>query len=200
MAATISDSLSMKISGKTTACEIWEALTGDFEKQLRMFSVDLRSKLQQERCIEKADVRAPFSQLRTMRKKLVSMGQPSSEGDFYSIILGSLRSAYDPHISPISATSSVVGKTLSPDALMHAVTNEFDRHILSSMAPIVEVRPLSGRLRLLGRGRRKGGEGSNRKRNGQWQSKGQSGHPKSRRKRRMTRVDVRARRRVTMGV
>ena len=32
-----------------------------------------------------------------------------------------------------ATTYSAVGKTLSPDALMHAVTNEFDRRILSSV-------------------------------------------------------------------
>jgi hypothetical protein len=89
--------------------------------------------LQQERHVEKVDVRSQFIQLRTMHKRLTPMGKPFSEGDFYSIILGSLPSSYDSYISTISATSSVVGKTLSPNALMHTVTDAFDHHILSSV-------------------------------------------------------------------
>jgi len=77
-------------------------------------------------------VRAHFTKLRTMRENLAAMGQPPDDNDFYLIILGSLPPSYDPHTSAISATSSVVGKTQSPDALMHAVTNEFDCRILSS--------------------------------------------------------------------
>jgi len=108
----------MRIHGKTTAREIWEALAGYFKKQLWMFSVDLRRMLQQERCVKKGDVRAQFTQLHTMQKKLAAMGQPPSKDDFYSIILDSLPLSYDPHISVISMTSSVVGRTLSPDALI----------------------------------------------------------------------------------
>ncbi|KDR80970.1 hypothetical protein GALMADRAFT_241535, partial [Galerina marginata CBS 339.88] len=102
----------MKICGKATAREIWEALAGDFEKRSRMVSVD-------------------FAVLRTMRENLAAMGQSPSDDDFYSIILGSLPPSYDPHISAISATSSVLGKTLSPDELMRAVTDEFDRRVVN---------------------------------------------------------------------
>ncbi|KJA26561.1 hypothetical protein HYPSUDRAFT_123358, partial [Hypholoma sublateritium FD-334 SS-4] len=42
IAGTIPDSLFMKIRGKGSAREIWEALAGDFEKKSRMVSVDLR--------------------------------------------------------------------------------------------------------------------------------------------------------------
>ncbi len=57
IAGTIPDSLFMKIRGKGSAREIWEALAGDFEKKSRMVSVDLRRRLQDERCSEKGDVR-----------------------------------------------------------------------------------------------------------------------------------------------
>ena len=63
IAATIPDSLFMKIQNKGTALEIWEALQGDFQNKLRMVSVDLRQHLQQERCAKKGDVRAHFLKL-----------------------------------------------------------------------------------------------------------------------------------------
>ncbi len=42
IAATIPDSLFMKIRDKGTALEIWEALKGDFQNKSRMVAVDLR--------------------------------------------------------------------------------------------------------------------------------------------------------------
>ncbi|PPQ93238.1 hypothetical protein CVT25_015236 [Psilocybe cyanescens] len=41
IASTISDSQFMKICGKETTYDIWEALVGDFENKSRMVSVDL---------------------------------------------------------------------------------------------------------------------------------------------------------------
>ena len=42
IAATIPDSLFMKIRGKESAYEIWQALTSEFQNKSRMVSVDLR--------------------------------------------------------------------------------------------------------------------------------------------------------------
>ena len=53
-----------------------------------------------------------------MREDLAAMGQPLSEDDFYTIILGSLPPSYDPYILAVNATSSVLGKTVSPDDLI----------------------------------------------------------------------------------
>ena len=74
IAATIPDSLFMKIQNKGTALEIWEALQGDFQNKSRMVSVDLRRCLQQEQCAEKGDVWAHFLKLHLMREDLASMG------------------------------------------------------------------------------------------------------------------------------
>jgi hypothetical protein len=121
VAATIPDSLFMKIRDKKTAREIWEALQGDFQNKSKMVAVDLRRRLQQERCSEKGDVRAHFAKLRTMREDLAAMGHPPNEDEFYAIILGSLPSSYEPFISAMNATSSVLGTFLSSDNLMQAL-------------------------------------------------------------------------------
>ncbi|PPQ95155.1 hypothetical protein CVT25_013294 [Psilocybe cyanescens] len=119
IASTISDSEFMKICGKETAYDIWEALEGEFKNKSRMVSVDLHHWLQQERCAERGDVRAHFSKLRLMRKDLAAMGQVPSEDDFYAIIMGSLPAAYDPYISAVNATFSIIRTTLSAEQLMH---------------------------------------------------------------------------------
>jgi hypothetical protein len=109
IAATIPDSLFMKIRTKGTAREIWEALKKDFQNKSRMISVDLRRRLQQQNCAEKGDIRLHFDTLRLMREDLASMGHSPSEDDFYAIVIGSLPPSYDPYISALNATSSVLG-------------------------------------------------------------------------------------------
>ena len=61
-----------------------------------------------------------------MREDLAAMGQLLDENDFYMIILGSLPPSYNPYISAVSATSSVLGKTVSADNLMLTVTEEYE--------------------------------------------------------------------------
>ncbi|KAF8815817.1 hypothetical protein BYT27DRAFT_7009329, partial [Phlegmacium glaucopus] len=92
-----------------------------------MVSVDLHRRMQEQRCAEKGDVAAHFVMLRNMRKDLASMGQPLVDNNFYAIILGSLPSSYNPYISAVNATSSVLGKTLSPNDLMQTISEEYER-------------------------------------------------------------------------
>ncbi len=88
IAATIPDSLFMKIRGKGNALEIWKALTVDFQNKSRMVSVDLRRRLQQLTMYRKGNVRvrAHFLILRTMREDLAAMGHAPTD----AIVLGSL--------------------------------------------------------------------------------------------------------------
>ena len=130
IAATIPDSLFMKIRGKGSAREIWEAIAADFQNKSRLVSVDLRRRLQQLRCPEKGDVRAHFTSLRTMREDLAAMGHAPADDDFYAIIISSLPASYDPYISALNATSSVMGKYMSSDDLLLSVTEEYDRRVL----------------------------------------------------------------------
>jgi len=127
IAVTIPDSLFMKIWDKGTALEIWEALQWDFQNKSRMVAVDLRCHLQQEQCVEKGDVWAHFAKLRMMREDLAAMGHSPDDDEFYAIILGLLPSSFEPFISALNATSSVLGTVLSPDELMQAFSDEYDR-------------------------------------------------------------------------
>ncbi|KAL7281619.1 hypothetical protein ACG7TL_004936 [Trametes sanguinea] len=75
IASTIPDTLSMKIRMQPTAHKIWNALAQEFERKSCMVSVDLRRRLQEQRCSDRDDVRAHFAKLRMMRKDLAAMGQ-----------------------------------------------------------------------------------------------------------------------------
>src|SRR5271154_3809848 len=102
IASSIPDSLFMKVRAKGTVRAIWTELKNHFQKKSRMVSVDLRRRLQEQKCHEKGDVIAHFTTLRTMREDLAAMGHPPSEDDFYAIILGSLPPSFDPYISAVS--------------------------------------------------------------------------------------------------
>ena len=65
-----------------------------------------------------------------MREELARMGHPPGDDEFYTIILGSLPYSFEPFISALNATSSVLGTILSLDELMQAFTDEYDRQNL----------------------------------------------------------------------
>ena len=97
-----------------------------------MVSIDLRRRLQELRCTDKGSIVDHFSTLRTMREDLASMGESLSENDFYAIIMGSLPPSYDPYLSALNGTSSVLGTHLSADDLMLSITEEYERRAFKS--------------------------------------------------------------------
>ena len=132
IASTIPDSLFLKIRSNESAFKIWKALEDHFQKRSQMVAIDLRRRIQNQRCGDKDDIVAHFATLRTMREDLAAMGQKLEDTDFYAIVMGSLPSSYDPYISAVNATSSVLGKTLSADDLMLTVTEEYERRTLKA--------------------------------------------------------------------
>ena len=132
IASSIPDSLFMKVRAKGTAYKIWTELGKHFEKRSRMVSIDLRRRLQELRCAEKGNINDHFATLRTMREDLAAMGESVTDDDFYAIIMGSLPSSYDPYLSALNATSSVLGTQLSADDLMLSITEEYERRALKS--------------------------------------------------------------------
>jgi hypothetical protein len=60
------------------------------------------------------------------------MGHPPSDNDMYAIALGSLPPSHDSYISAVSAMSSVLGTTISADALMTTITDKYNCRLLNS--------------------------------------------------------------------
>ena len=118
IASTIPDSLFMKIRSETTALAVWITLADEFQGKSHMVVVDLRNRLQDTRATDKEDLRLHFAKLRLIRENLASMGQPPTDSDFYTAVLGSLPSLYENYISAVIATSSVLGKTLTANELI----------------------------------------------------------------------------------
>ena len=132
IASTIPDSLYLKIRGKPTVKEAWDLLRSDFEKRSRMFMVDLRRRLQDERCDDNANIRTHFDTMRTMREDLAALGDDLGDEDFSAMVIGSLPRSYDSYLSAVTAALSVLGTKLGPDALMLSVIDEFDRRTVKT--------------------------------------------------------------------
>jgi Reverse transcriptase (RNA-dependent DNA polymerase)/gag-polypeptide of LTR copia-type len=172
IASSIPDSLFMKVRAKGTAYEIWTELGKHFEKRSRMVSIDLRRRLQELRCADKGDITEHFATMRTMREDLASMGETLTENDFYAIIMGSLPSSYDPYLSALNATSSVLGTHLSPDDLMLSIIEEYERRALKSKG-----KQKDENAAFYSNDAEKGQKGSsNPKRNGDCHNCGKKGH------------------------
>ena len=79
------------------------------------------------------DVQTHFGTLQTMYEDLASMGHAPVEDNFYAIVIGSLPPSYDPFVSALNTTSSVVGSFLTPDNLMQSITDEYDHRTLAGL-------------------------------------------------------------------
>ena len=132
IASTIPDSLFLEVRKTVTALEMWEAVKEKREKKSWMVTVDMRRKLQAEKCPESGDMRAHLHKLQAMREDLASMGGSISDEDFTLIILGSIPQSYDSYIAAITATSSLLDKTLSPTNLIDAIRDEADRRTIKN--------------------------------------------------------------------
>jgi len=121
--ATIPDSLYIKFCDRKTSCQLWTAVKGSFENRLRMVAVNLHQKLQSEQFTERGDLQAHFDNLHKMCEELVVLDCTLDKDDFY-VIMSSLPSSFDNHISSINGTSTMTSTTLSPDSLMTAVLDE----------------------------------------------------------------------------
>src|SRR5277367_3063863 len=67
-----------------------------------------------------------------MREDLASMGGSITDEDFTSIVLGSIPQSYDTYIAAITATSTLLDKTLSPTNLIDAIRDEADRRTIKN--------------------------------------------------------------------
>ena len=66
IASTISNSLFLEVRKRETALGMWEAVKDQREKKSQMVTVDMRCKLQAEKCPESGDVRTHLNKLQAM--------------------------------------------------------------------------------------------------------------------------------------
>ena len=101
-------------------------LKDDFEKRSHIFTIDLQRRLQDVCCKDNRNVHTHFDNLRNMREELTALSESIPDRDFTAIILGSLPKSYDTYLSTITATLSILGKEVDPDALILSIIDEYD--------------------------------------------------------------------------
>src|SRR3984957_6835286 len=148
--------LYLTVRKETTAKAMWEAIQRHHQQKAQLIIVELRRKLQNEKCDEKGDLRAHLGKLRAMREDLAQMGEVETDDNFRTVILGSLPASYDTfimsitnQISPLShilmiEATIIAGTTIparnvtvtppkiSPDDLIEIVGQEADRRALKA--------------------------------------------------------------------
>ena len=97
-----------------------------------MFMVDLRQRLQDERCKNNANIHTHFDTMRTMHEDLAALGDDPNNGNFSAMLLGLLPQSYDSYLSAITTALSVLGTKRTPDALMLSIIDEFDRRTIKT--------------------------------------------------------------------
>ena len=85
-----------------------------------MFMVDLRRRLQDERCKDNANIHTHFDTMCTMCE------------DFSTMLLGSLPQSYNSYLSAATTALSVLETKLTLDALMLSIINKFDCHTIKT--------------------------------------------------------------------
>jgi hypothetical protein len=115
------------VKGEDTAKKMWEKVKGEFEKKSKMVKVDLRRKLQDERCTEGGDVKAHLTKLQSIREDLIAMGANPGDNNFVTIVLGSLPATFKTYLSALTGAATLLGKNLDPDTVLQGISDEADR-------------------------------------------------------------------------
>src|SRR5271168_1895617 len=176
LASVIPDSLFIEVRKMETALSMWDAVRNQREKKSRMVTIDMRRKLQSEKCTEQGDVRAHLVKLKIMREDLASMGGSISDEDFTSTILGSIPQLYDTYIAAITATSSILNQTLSSTNLIDVIRDEANRRTIKNPKPKKEGQDAACVAGQSSEKGKRGGEGSKKAKKGKCYNCKKVGH------------------------
>lgn len=105
---------------------LWEKVKDEYEKKSKMVTVDLRRKLQDERCADGGDVKGHFDKLRMIRADLIAMSADPGDDNFVAIVLSSLSSTNETYLWALTGAATLLGKTLDPDTVLQGISNKVD--------------------------------------------------------------------------
>lgn len=124
---TITNALLLQVQDLPTVAEVWTAVQFEFEGKSEMYSVALRTRLNNTKCEEGADVRAHLDSLLLMWAELATMGVPMSDSDFTATIYTSLPKSYGTLLTALTPTARIMKVTVGSKDVIFAVNEEFDR-------------------------------------------------------------------------
>jgi len=119
--------LFIKIRNEACASAIWDALANEFENCSHIVAIELRRKLQDQRCAEKGDVHAHFDKMITLCEELASLGHSIDPDDFAVMLISSIPMSYDSTISAMTTSAKITHLDLTPDVIMMTLIDDYDR-------------------------------------------------------------------------
>ena len=146
--------LYLVVRKETSVKDVWAAIKHHHQDKAQLIIIELHTRLQNEKCNEKGDIRTHLAKLRQMLEDLALMGEVISDDNFRSIILASLPNSFDPfltsltnQLSPSPITVRVAAMTIgtttipehdvvvtppkiSPDKLIETLNQESDRRAM----------------------------------------------------------------------
>ena len=125
--SALPETLFIKIRNETCASAIWDALANEFENRSHIVAIELRRKLQEQRCGEKGDVRAHFDKMIILREELASLGHSINPDDFAAMLISSVPTSYDSTISAMTTSTKITHLDLTPDVIMTTLIDDYDR-------------------------------------------------------------------------
>ncbi len=99
-----------------------------------MMTVDLRRKLQEERCPKNSNIKAHLSKLEALRKELTAMSADPANNNFIIILLSSPPASYNLYLAVLTAISALLSQTITPDVYVHGISNKADRRQIKNCA------------------------------------------------------------------
>jgi transposase InsO family protein len=154
LAEALPPALYLTVRKELTVREVWTRVVQHHQDKAQLIVVELRTRLQNEKCPDKGSMRDHLSKLRQMREDLALMGETVTDENFRTIILASLPLSYDNFLtsitnqfSPTPLTVQVPERTIngvvvpafdtvivppkiSPDRLIELLGQEADRRSL----------------------------------------------------------------------
>ena len=118
--------LFIKIRNETSASAIWDALANEFENRSHVVAIELRRKLQDQRCAKKGDVRAHFDKMITLREELASLGHSIDPDDFAAMLINSVPTSYNSTISTMITSAKITRLDLTPNVIMTTLIDDYD--------------------------------------------------------------------------
>ncbi|KIM53902.1 hypothetical protein SCLCIDRAFT_137981, partial [Scleroderma citrinum Foug A] len=86
IAASLLESLFLRVQKEEIAKGVWDALTNLFQNHSHIVAIDLRRKLQDTRCTKKGNLCAHFDKLHSLREQLAALGQSILDDDFAAVL------------------------------------------------------------------------------------------------------------------
>ena len=125
----IPDSTLMRIHGKKSVKERWDAIEAEYTEKGAYAQTDLRARFLESKCSERGNVREFLDSLHVKREELASVGVDIDEKDYRSTIISSLPTALANFASSQLASARLYAptKTIAPDSLISLISEEFER-------------------------------------------------------------------------